>query len=124
MATVIDSFCVKEQREFYWNSPAHVYLATYDTLRQDIDGLSNNNNRSTGPPSRNWIKDGCDLVILDEIQHIRSTSNEYSTTELLYMTTTRARKALNLNGDILGLNSRADFVVLDGKSLKPLYISK
>ena len=62
-------------------------------------------------------------VILDEIQYIKSISKDYSTFELLYMTTFGARKALNLDCDILGSNSKADLVVLDKKSLKPLYIS-
>ncbi len=62
-------------------------------------------------------------VILDEINYITSISKEFSTMELLYMTTYGARKALNLDCDILGPNSKADFVVLNKKSLKPLYIS-
>ena len=62
-------------------------------------------------------------VILDEINYIRSTSKVFSIVELLNMTTFGARKALNLDGDILGSNSKADFVVLGKKSLKPLYIS-
>jgi len=43
--------------------------------------------------------------------------------ELLYFVTFGARKVLNLDCDILCPNSKADFVVLDKKSLKPLYIS-
>jgi cytosine/adenosine deaminase-related metal-dependent hydrolase len=62
-------------------------------------------------------------IILDEIKHIKSITNEFSIMELLYMTTYGARKALNLDCDILGPNSKADFVVLDKKSLKPLYVS-
>ena len=62
-------------------------------------------------------------VILDEIHYVKSISSDYSTFELLYMTTFGARKALNLDYSILAPNSRAEFVVLDGKSLKPLYIS-
>lgn len=61
--------------------------------------------------------------ILDEINYLRSVSKEYSIMELLYMTTFGARKVLNLDCDILGSNSKADFVVLDKKSLRPLYIS-
>ncbi|MCJ7459044.1 MAG: SNF2-related protein [candidate division Zixibacteria bacterium] len=26
----------KEQREVFWNSPAHIYLTTYETMRQDL----------------------------------------------------------------------------------------
>ena len=62
-------------------------------------------------------------VILEELNYLRSTTKEFSTMELLYMITFGARKALNLDGDILGPNSKADFVVLGKKSLKPLYIS-
>ena len=62
-------------------------------------------------------------VILDEINYVRSITNVFSIMELLYMTTFGARKALNLEGDILGSNSKADLVVLGKKSLKPLYIS-
>ena len=62
-------------------------------------------------------------VILDEIHYVKSISNDFSTFELLYMITYSARKALNLDWNIHGPNSRIDFVVLDKKSLKPLYIS-
>jgi len=62
-------------------------------------------------------------IIIDEIRYILSVTREFSIIELLYMTTYGARKALNLDCDILGSNSKADFVVLDKKSLKPLYIS-
>ena len=61
--------------------------------------------------------------VLDEIKYLKTILREFSTWELLYMITNGARKALNLDHNILGPNSRADFVVLDGKSLKPLYIS-
>ncbi|KYK33975.1 MAG: hypothetical protein AYK22_00625 [Thermoplasmatales archaeon SG8-52-3] len=61
--------------------------------------------------------------LIDEIKYISSQSREYSTIDLLHMITYRARKALNLDCDILGSNSEADFVVLDNKSLKPLYVS-
>jgi len=62
-------------------------------------------------------------VILDEINYVKSITNEFSTMELLYMTTFGARKVLNLDCDILGPNSKADFVVLDKKSLRPLFNS-
>jgi cytosine/adenosine deaminase-related metal-dependent hydrolase len=62
-------------------------------------------------------------IILDEIFYLKSVSTEFSTMELLYITTFGARKALNLDCDILGSNSKAEFVVVDTKTLKPLYIS-
>ena len=61
--------------------------------------------------------------ILDEIKYIKFSSKVCSTEELLYMITYGSRKALNLDCDILGPNSKAEFVVLEKKSLNPLYIS-
>jgi cytosine/adenosine deaminase-related metal-dependent hydrolase len=62
-------------------------------------------------------------AILDEIKFINSVTKEFSIIELLNMITYFARKALNLDCDILGPNSKADFVVLDKKSLIPLFVS-
>lgn len=62
-------------------------------------------------------------VILDEVAYVRTISKEYSTFELLNMITFSPRKVLNLDCHILGSNSKADFVVLDKKTLKPLYVS-
>lgn len=61
--------------------------------------------------------------IIDEIKFIKNTYKEFSIEELLYIITFKARKALNLNCDILGANSKAEFVVIDKKTLKPLYVS-
>ena len=61
--------------------------------------------------------------ILDEINYLRSISKDFSKIELLNMATFGARKALNLDCDILGPNSKADFVVLNEKSLEPLFVS-
>jgi cytosine/adenosine deaminase-related metal-dependent hydrolase len=61
--------------------------------------------------------------LLEEIRYLKKFYDTFSTIELLKMVTYDARKALNLDCNILGLNSRAEFIVLDGKTLKPLYIS-
>jgi len=61
--------------------------------------------------------------ILDEIIYLKTQPQGLSTEELLIMITYAPRKALNLDDCILGPNSPADFVVLDKKSLRPLYIS-
>jgi len=61
--------------------------------------------------------------VLDEIRYIQSLSTEFTKWELLQMITYNPRKALNLDADILDLNSPAEFVVLDKKYLKTLYIS-
>lgn len=34
----------KEKRQINWNSPAHIYLTTYETLRQDLEYLVSKNN--------------------------------------------------------------------------------
>jgi len=61
--------------------------------------------------------------ILNEIKFIRRKTKNYSLLELLDSVTFKARKVLNLDCNILGPNSKASFVVLDKKFLKPLYIS-
>ena len=61
--------------------------------------------------------------VLDEIRYIQSLYTEFTKWELLQMITYIPRKALNLDVDILDLNSPAEFVVLDKKYLKTLYIS-
>ncbi len=61
--------------------------------------------------------------VLDEIRYIQSLSTEFTKWELLQMITYIPRKALNLDVDIPDLNSPAEFVVLDKKYLKTLYIS-
>ena len=61
--------------------------------------------------------------ILDEIKYFKKEFRGFSNEELLYMVTFAPRKALNLDHAILGSNSPAEFVVLDGKNLKTLYIS-
>jgi len=61
--------------------------------------------------------------ILEELRNIKSMSSIFSDEELLDMITYSARKALNLGPSILGSGYPADFVVLDKKTLKILYIS-
>lgn len=61
--------------------------------------------------------------ILDEIVFIKSKYKCFRVEELLDMVTYTARKALNHDSCILGLNQKAGFIVLNKKTLKPLYIS-
>ncbi|HDQ15521.1 MAG TPA: N-ethylammeline chlorohydrolase [Bacteroidetes bacterium] len=61
--------------------------------------------------------------ILDEIRYLIKNFKAFEIPEILYKTTYAARKALNLECGILGSNSKADFVVLDDKTLQPLYVS-
>lgn len=60
--------------------------------------------------------------ILDEIKFVKSQFDGFKTVDLLNMITYDARKVLNLDCDILGSNSKAEFVVLNEKTLKPLYV--
>lgn len=60
--------------------------------------------------------------ILNEIRFIKKQWSLFSDSELLNMVTYNARKVLNLDCNIHGPNSKAEFVVLDKKSLQPLYI--
>jgi hypothetical protein len=62
------------------------------------------------------------LSILDEIFFIKQKTNLFSIHELLHNSTHIARKALNQECSILGSNSKADFIVLDKKTFKPLFI--
>jgi len=50
---------LKQQRAVLWESPGHIYLTTYETLRQDIDIVNTQ---------------GFDLCLLDEIQRIKNPS--------------------------------------------------
>jgi len=53
-------------REVCWRTPAHIWITTYDTLRQDIDHLAEKNRCQF------------DLVILDEAQKIKNPSSGVS----------------------------------------------
>lgn len=61
--------------------------------------------------------------IIEEIRFILENYNDFSLYELLYFSTSKVRKVLNLDVDILSPDSKAEFVVLDEKSLKPIYVS-
>jgi hypothetical protein len=53
----------KEHRKICWRQPAHVWLTTYDTLRNDLENVL---------PLR---KGGFDLVALDEAQRVKNWSS-------------------------------------------------
>ena len=50
----------REEREYDWEYPVHVYITTYDTLRQDMANL------------KEKLLEKFDLVILDEVQRIKN----------------------------------------------------
>jgi len=81
--------------------------------KHEVDVLVGTDNAMLNMPS-----------ILDEIKYIKTISKEFSTEELLTMITYAPRKALNADYNIPAPDFPTDFVVLDEKSLKPLYISK
>jgi SNF2 family DNA or RNA helicase len=56
----------KDQRKISWDSPAHIYLTTYETLRQDLGNAD----------SKDIAKKEFDIAILDEIQKIKNPSAE------------------------------------------------
>lgn len=59
----------KEHRRILWNSPTHIYLTTYETLRQDLsDSLR------MGGNGEDIARKQFDLIILDEIQKIKNPS--------------------------------------------------
>ena len=80
--------------------------------KHEVDLVIGTDNAMLTPPN-----------ILDEIKYLKTFSKEFSILELLYAITYAPRKALNLDDCILASNSKADFVVLDKKHLKNLYIS-
>jgi SNF2 family DNA or RNA helicase len=55
-------------RGWQWQSPAHVYLVSYDTLREDTA-----NNSDSPPRRRTW-----DVVVLDEAQRIKNREADIS----------------------------------------------
>lgn len=56
------------ERAWQWSAPAHVYLVSYETLREDFTA-----NRQSPPRRRVW-----DVVILDEAQKIKNPEAEIS----------------------------------------------
>lgn len=62
--------------------------------------------------------------ILDEIKYLRTKNNVFNLEELLRMSTYIPRKVLSHRPNILGLKSSNRFLVLDRKSMKPLFASK
>ncbi|MGC8718257.1 MAG: DEAD/DEAH box helicase, partial [bacterium] len=63
---VIKIHGAKEQRQIIWNIPSHIYLTTYETLRQDLDEIFSNNH--------------FDLTVLDEVQKIKNPSTSIART--------------------------------------------
>ncbi|MBU7582818.1 MAG: DEAD/DEAH box helicase family protein [Nostoc sp. TH1S01] len=58
----------REQRKVDWDTPAHIYITTYETLRNDLkDGILKD---------KNLIKFDC--VIIDEAQKIKNKSSKIS----------------------------------------------
>ncbi len=62
--------------------------------------------------------------ILDELKFLKNMTGIFSIENLLNMITYNPRKALNLDYSILDLNSSNEFMVLDKKTLRALYIPR
>jgi superfamily II DNA or RNA helicase len=72
-----------DQRQVSWNSPAHIYLTTYETLREDLAGALGRNGAGSASgilatDVADRAKKDFDLAILDEIQKIRNPSSAIS----------------------------------------------
>ena len=63
---------LREQRQIPWNSPAHVYLSTYETLRQDSDSNLESDVLFANSSAQGIVKKLFSLVVLDEIQKIKN----------------------------------------------------
>ncbi len=61
--------------------------------------------------------------VVDEVKYLIKKEMPCSLEEVLTMITYTPRKVLNWDDHILGPNSPANFIVLDRKSLQPLYVS-
>lgn len=59
---------LKEKRQINWNSPAHIYLTTYEILRQDLDYLFSEDAANIDSDKRKDF----DIIVLDEIQKIKN----------------------------------------------------
>jgi SNF2 family DNA or RNA helicase len=57
------------ERAWQWRTPAHVYLTSYDTLREDLAP----NNPQAAPRQRTW-----DVVVIDEAQRIKNRETRTS----------------------------------------------
>ena len=77
----------KEQRQISWNTPAHLYLTTYETLRQDLFATLNRLTpkalsffQGEEEGNEDIAKKDWDLVVLDEIQKIKNPSADVTKT--------------------------------------------
>lgn len=59
----------REQRTLQWATPAHIYLTTYETLRQDLSGSLDQFEGGQDIAKRDF-----DFVIFDEIQKLKNPS--------------------------------------------------
>lgn len=91
----------KEHRKICWRQAAHVWLVTYDTLRNDIDHVL---------VSR---KGGFDLVVLDEAQRVKNWSSGVTRA----VRTLRATYRWGLSGTPLENNTEELWTILN--VLKP-----
>lgn len=62
----------KEQRAIEWKTRSHIYLVTYDTLRQDLLENPYSNLIGLRNDDKLDIKRRFDLIVLDEIQRIKN----------------------------------------------------
>ncbi|MDR0338494.1 MAG: restriction endonuclease, partial [Planctomycetaceae bacterium] len=63
----------KEERQTQWRMPVHVFIATYESLRNDFDEIKKQRRR-------NKRELHCDLLVLDEIQKTKNPSAQLTKT--------------------------------------------
>ncbi len=104
------------ERVWQWNTPAHVYIVSYETFRSDFT-----DNPHSPPRRRVW-----DIVILDEAQTIKNCDTDVSRKcKLLYRRSAWALTGTPLENSASDLISILEFVtpLRDGESpraLKPV----
>jgi len=116
-ATESDLICVKDNKiPIIFCPKSNNYFGlkpNYKLIEKTgVDFILGTDNAMLNPPN-----------ILDELKFFQDQSKIFSKFDLLNKIIYGARKVLNLECDILGPNSPADFVVLDKQSLNILYVS-
>jgi len=101
----------KEIREMDWNNPAHLYVTTYDTIRNDFLNSDDVNSIISKK-----IIDDFDLVLIDEAQYVKNP--EAGRSKALNVVNPRYRWALTGTP----IENRIDDLVALFKFIKPGYL--
>ncbi len=105
---------LQTERAWQWASPAHVYLTSYETLREDFTS-----NSQSPPRKATW-----DAVVLDEAQKIKNRETEVSRKcKLLFRRRAWALTGTPLENSVDDLASIVEFVapLADGATPEKLF---